>query len=217
MSVRERPVDRGSRRGNRTLDELLREFRDARHARNLSQTVVGRAVGLSDSQISAIELGQHRQVPFVLLAQLLGAVGLDLSARAYPSGGGLRDEAQAKLLGRLRNRVGGAFTWRTEVPMPIDGDLRAWDGALIAASLRIGIDAETRLRDVQAVDRRVMLKLRDSGFDRAVVLVAATRSNRLALRDAGNAVFANYPIPARAALRALAAGDDPGGNCLIVL
>jgi len=28
----------------------------------------------------------------------------------------------------------------------------------------IGIDAETRLRDFQAVDRRLMLKARDSGI-----------------------------------------------------
>ena len=101
--------------------------------------------------------------------------------------------------------------------MPIEGDLRAWDAALFGASVKIGVDAETRLRDVQAVDRRVMLKLRDSGFDRAVLLVAATGSNRNALRDGGNALANNYPIPMRAALRALAAGEDPGGNCLILI
>ena len=101
--------------------------------------------------------------------------------------------------------------------MPIDGDLRAWDAALVATDLRIGIDAETRLREVQAVDRRVMLKLRDSAFDRAIMLVAATRSNRLALQDIGPSLLANYPIHSAAALRALAAGEDPGGNSVIVL
>jgi transcriptional regulator with XRE-family HTH domain len=210
-------VDRAGRRGHRILDELLREFRDARQARNLTQTAVGRAVGLSDSQISAIELGRHRQLSLVVLAQLLGVVGLELSARAYPTGGGLRDEGQLRLLARLRGRLGREFAWRAETPMPIPGDLRAWDAALVAPALRVGIDAETRLRDVQAVDRRVMLKLRDSGFDRAVLLVAATRSNRLALAAAGDALLANFPISTRPALRALAAGVDPGGNCLIVL
>ena len=101
--------------------------------------------------------------------------------------------------------------------MPIERDLRAWDAALLMPGLTIGIDAETRLRDVQAVDRRVMLKLRDSGFDRAVLLVASTRSNRRALRDAGSSLDANYPVATRAALQALAVGADPGGNCLIVL
>jgi hypothetical protein len=62
-----------------------------------------------------------------------------------------------------------------------------------------------------------MLKLRDSGFDRAIILVAATRANRLAIREVGSGLRANYPVSSRAALLALAAGVDPGGNALIVL
>jgi transcriptional regulator with XRE-family HTH domain len=217
MPTKERSSDRGQRRGERLLDELLREVREARIGRNLSQAAVGRAIGLSDSQVSLIETGRHRNVPFVLVARLLGVVGLELSARAYPAGGGLRDMAQLVLLDRLRKRTSGSLAWRSEVPIPIDGDLRAWDAALVRPGLTIGVDAETRLRDVQAVDRRVMLKLRDSGFDRAVLLIASTRSNREALHEAGSSLEANYPIATRAALQALAVGEDPGGNCLIVL
>jgi len=62
-----------------------------------------------------------------------------------------------------------------------------------------------------------MLKLRDSRFDRAVLLVADTRTNRLALREAARALAANYPVATRAALAALADGRDPGANCLVVL
>ena len=217
MPTKERSGDRGQRRGERLLDELLREIREARLGRNLSQAAVGRAIGLSDSQVSHIERGRHRDVPFVLVSRLLGVVGLELSARAYPTGGGLRDTAQLALLERLRARTSRSLTWRSEVPIPIDGDLRAWDAALVRQGLTIGIDAETRLRDIQAVDRRVMLKLRDSGFDRAVLLIASTRSNRTALHEAGLSLHANYPVATRAALLALAAGDDPGGNCLVVL
>lgn len=148
---------------------------------------------------------------------MLGAVGLELSARAYPVGGGIHDAAQVGLLERLRVRISPRFRWRTEVAMPIEGDLRAWDAGIVAPDLKIGVDAETRLRDVQAVDRRVMLKLRDSGFDRAIVLVSATRSNRVTLREFGVSLRANYPIASVTALRALAAGDDPGGNSVIVL
>ena len=199
------------------MRDLLREARDARVARNLSQRAVGQAVGLSHSRISIIERGGFAELPFVTVAQLLAAVGLELSARAYPGGCVIRDAAQLKLLGRFRPRVSGEFTWQTEVGMPIQGDLRAWDVALSRGSIRIGIDAETRLRDIQAVDRRVMLKLRDSGFDRAIVLVAATRANRLALREVGSNLHGNYPVSARAALLALSAGVDPGGKSLIML
>ena len=101
--------------------------------------------------------------------------------------------------------------------MPGEGDLRAWDLTLELGTLAIGIDAETRLRDVQAVDRRVMLKLRDSRVSRAIILVGATHGNRVALRGHGAALAANYPVSSGAALRALVAGRDPGGNSVIVL
>jgi hypothetical protein len=156
-------------------------------------------------------------VPFVVVAQYLSVVGLELSARAYPVGGGLRDASQLRLLGKFKPLVSPPFLWLGEVPMPTRGDLRAWDAGLVRDGLRIGVDAETRIRDAQALDRRVMLKLRDSGWDRAVILIAATRANRGVLREFGDALRSNFPVPQADALAALAQGADPGGNCLIVL
>jgi transcriptional regulator with XRE-family HTH domain len=217
MSSRERTRDRGHRRGVRLLESLLAEAHESRLALNLSQDEVGNAVGLSGSQYGLIERGGQTNVPLVLMAEILSVLGHELAARAYPVGGGLRDKGQLALLERFRARVSPLFTWRTEVTIPIEGDLRAWDGALVRSGLRVGVDAETRLRDVQAVDRRVMLKLRDSGFERAVLLVAGTRNNRVALREAGPALAANYWVKTRVALAALAEGQDPGGNCLVIL
>ena len=217
MTTKERAADRGRRRGTYLLDELLREVRECRTARNLSQTSVAQALGISDSTLSRIERGELPNVSFVTIASLLTIVGLELSARAYPTGHGIRDRAQLALLERLRTRVSPELTWRTEVPLAVQGDLRAWDAALGARAFKIGIDAETRLRDVQAVDRRVMLKLRDSGWDRAILLVAATRTNRSVLVEFGPALRANFPIPGRSALRALALGTDPGGNSIVML
>jgi len=101
--------------------------------------------------------------------------------------------------------------------MPLPGDLRAWDAALKNGRCEIGVDAETRLRDVQAVDRRIMLKLRDSGYDRAILLLSPTRANREALREHRQLLSANYPVTGRVALAALRAGRDPGGNAIIVV
>ena len=217
MTVRERAFDRGRRRGRRLLEELITDGRDARVAANLTQRHVGDAIDLSDSRISLLERGEFSNVPFLVVAEYLSVVGLELSARAYPVGGGVRDAAQLRLLERFRALVSTQFGWRSEVPMPLRSDLRAWDAGLVRDGLRIGIDAETRLRDIQAVDRRVMLKLRDSGWERAILVVAGTRGNRAIVGMFGDALRANYPVPQVDALRALAAGADPGGNCLIVL
>ena len=62
-----------------------------------------------------------------------------------------------------------------------------------------------------------MLKLRDSGFDRAILLVAGTKTNRRIIHEAGALLAANYPIATREALAALGHGEDPRGNCLVIL
>lgn len=199
------------------LDDALEEFRSARVERGLSQQRVATAIGRSDAWVSWTESGRNASLTVVDLFAMLACVGREASLRVYLGAGGLRDGAQARLLARLRGQISPGWSWRTEVGMPIAGDLRAWDCVLERPGCTIGIDAETRLRDFQAVDRRAMLKLRDSGVDRAVVLVPSTRANREAIREVAPVALANYPIPSRIALRALREGVDPGGNAIIVL
>ena len=217
MGSTERPADRGRRRGRLLLRDAVAEFRRARVDASLSQGVIGRALGRSDAWVSWTETGRNESLSVVDLSALLSCSGLELSMRAYPSGGGLRDTAQIGILAEFRGLVVPPWTWAGEVPMPIAGDLRAWDGVLSRVRFRVGVDAESRLRDAQAVDRRVMLKQRDSGVDRAVILVPGTRTNRAVLREFGHAPRSNFPIPSAVALQALRAGEDPGGNAIIVL
>lgn len=171
----------------------------------------------SDAWVSWTESGANESLSIVDASRLLACVGLDLSVRAYPAGRGIRDAAQLALIAQLKTLVGPRWDWRSEVPMPLPGDLRAWDVVLRGSAVTIGVEAESRLRDIQALDRRVMLKLRDSGFDRAVILVAATRSNRTVLREIADGVRSNYPVPSRHALDALVRGRDPGRNAIIML
>ena len=79
------------------------------------------------------------------------------------------------------------------------------------------MEAETRIRDVQALQRRIEGKRRDSGIDRVIPVVADTRTNRAALRAAGDVLAGSYPVPAPDALAALAAGRDPGGDAIILM
>jgi transcriptional regulator with XRE-family HTH domain len=217
MSTRERPADRGSRRGRQSLDQLIREFREARVGAGVSQDAIGKAIGRSDAWVSWTESGANASLSIVDASRMFACVGLDLVVRGYAAGRGVRDAAQLALIARLKPLVEPRWQWRTEVPIPIAGDPRAWDVVLRAPEVSIGIEAETRLRDIQAVDRRVMLKLRDSGLDRVIILVASTRANRATLREVAESIRTNYPISSRQALDALVSGRDPGGNTILVL
>jgi hypothetical protein len=71
--------------------------------------------------------------------------------------------------------------------------------------------------DIQAQVRRVMLKLRDSGLGAVLFVLADTRRNRAALGASGAALSADFPVPARRALKALAEGQHPEGSALVLL
>ena len=172
-----------------------------------------------------IERGLVPEVSVRQLARIGAVVGLDVRTRAYPGGDPIRDMAQVRLLRRLIERIHPALVFRTEVPLPIDGDQRSWDGwmtgfrkpGLSLDRRALPIDAETRLHDVQALLRRLMLKLRDSAEDHVLLVVADTRSNRHAVAAAADILGATFPTQPRAALASLSAGQHPGGSALIFL
>lgn len=217
MATTERRVDRGTRRGQRLVQELGRELREARIAAGLSQVALSQAAGLSHPTVSRIERGQARGVSIVQLARLLTLVGLDLSARAYPSGDALRDAAHEQLLTRFLGHVVPPLTWRREVPLPGQGDPRAWDALIAGNSELTAVEAETRLTDAQALQRRLQIKLRDGGVSRLILVVSDTRSNRAALHDAGSGLATTFPLAGRAVLDQLAAGRHPPASGYVVL
>ena len=182
----------------------------------LSQNVVGAAVGLSDSEISRIEIGSREDVSIELISALLAVVGKDLAANAYPIGAPLRDSAHLALLERLRSVASPSFRWLTEIPVRA-GELRAWDAMLVQPSCRVGVEAETRVRDVQAIERSVLVKQRDSGIERAILLLSDTRHHRQLLRDFGPHLTGSFPVASRSAIEALRAGRDPGANAIVLL
>jgi transcriptional regulator with XRE-family HTH domain len=218
MSTRERPIDRGRRLAAADLARVGHELRTARHSHGQTLKAAGAASGISASQVARIERAALTSASVSQLARLGAAVGLDVRVRVYPGPDPALAMGQWALIGRLRSRLSARATLRPEVPLPIAGDQRAWDvviGGLSGPDL--AVDAETRLHDPQAQMRRVMLKLRDSGFDRMIWLVSDTRHNRAALRAVGNLLVGNFPLSARSALRALAAGHTPEASAIILL
>jgi transcriptional regulator with XRE-family HTH domain len=221
MPSRERPVDRARRVVDRDLIRLGDEFRSARIGAGLSLRFVGERVGRSASQVMRIERGLVPEASVRQLARIGAVVGLDVRIRAYPGPDPIRDASQARLLGRLALRLHPRLFLRHEVPLPIPGDLRAWDGWISGFAepdaVGLPIDAETMLHDVQALLRRLSLKARDSGVDHFLLVVADTRSNRRAIAAAADLLGPTFPVAARRTLAALASGRHPGGSALVLV
>lgn len=205
--------------------ELCAAADAARLEAGLSYEELGRAVGLSGEQVARILRGESPHVTVVTMSTLLGAVGQDMSARAYPAGPPVRDAGHLALLARLRARTAPTLTWRAEVPvirtenreggsMP---DRRAWDAMIAGHGWRAGVEAETRLRDVQALERRLALKQRDGAVDLVVLLLLDSAHNRSILASGGASLRDQFPGSARLALRRLGLGDRPPENVMLLL
>lgn len=210
-------VELGRLRGRDAVMAVARELRAARQDRGLTQETIAAELRVDRSYISLIERGLVDNLSIVLASELLAAVGLDLAVRTYPSAGPLRDAAQRALIARLRTRVHPDLEWATEVPLPVAGDLRAWDVVISGRGWRCGIEAETRPRDLQALERRIALKQRDGEVEFVVLLLAGTRHNRALLREHGVDLRARFPVPGARAVELLGAGRSPGGNAIALL
>jgi transcriptional regulator with XRE-family HTH domain len=192
----------------------------ARVAAGLSLRACADASGASHQQLLRFEHGGLHRVPIEELGAWCQVVGLDLAIRTYPAGDPIRDRAQLALLERLRQRLHPSLRWRTEVPLPIEGDLRAWDADIRGrhpSSWRARVEAETRIGDGQALERKLALKLRDDPDGHLLLLLADTRTNRRALATLGPTLRTLLPHGTRAILTALGEGREPPGSGIVVM
>ena len=181
---------------------------------------VAAASGASHQQIARFEHGDLDRVSVAELGAWCAVVGLDLSIRAYPAGDPIRDRAQLALLERLRARLHPSLRWRTEVPLPIERDLRAWDADVrgsLPARWRARIEAETNITDGQALERRLTLKNRDDPDGHLILLVSSTRANRRALSLLRAGFRDLLPLDTRELLATLGAAVDPGSGGIVML
>ena len=217
MGTRERRTDVGAARARELTSTLLRDLRFARIDRGLSAAAVAAAVGLSPAQYSRIERGLTGSVSIEHAARIAAVIGCDLSVRIYPSGQPIRDTAHAALLRRFRQQLHPSLRLRTEVPFPDPTDRRAWDAVIQGPGWRVGVEAETRPRDRQALERRLALKLRDGDVSSLVLLLLDSRYNRDFVRSNEEAFLDRFPMPASRMRELLKAGVDPGASSIVLL
>lgn len=181
------------------MSRLGAEFLVARQVAGLSQRQLGRMLGVSHTLVGRMERGEVRSLSIGLAAKIAAVLGLELSAGLHPAGAPVRDRAHLALIERLHVRVSPSLRWRTEVPIPIEGDLRSADIVITGPTFGALVEAETRLYDVQALERRIGAKQRDLRLDRVVLLLADTATNHRAVAQIPE-LARRFPVSARACL-----------------
>jgi transcriptional regulator with XRE-family HTH domain len=194
----------------------MRSWRELRLAAGLTQATIAGACGISRSTYADLERGRTKQVTLLRAAIVSAALGQNLSVKLYPVGPPVRDAAHVQLLSDFVQRVSPAWRRTYEAPIPIQGDRRAWDLVLVGP-IAIGVEAETRPGDLQALERSMHLKQRDSNLKRVVLVVRGSRRNRLLIRELLPVLRTAFPLGTAEVMRALREGRDPGADGLAVL
>jgi transcriptional regulator with XRE-family HTH domain len=217
MGTVARREDRGRQAADRSARVVGAEVRNARQNAGISIRDAARAVGIGASTLGRIERAELPNVSIRQLALACAAVGLELAVRPYPDGDPIADAAHAALLERVRACLPKGTPWRTEVPLPMAGDRRAWDAMALVKRAPVVFEAETHLRDMQALARKLELKRRDGGASLVVLVVADTRHNRAVLATHREALRAAFPLDTRAVLAALRSGRAPSASGIVMI
>jgi len=193
------------------------ELRLGRRTAGLSQEAAGTAAGMSRSQYGRIERAEIVGLTLDQACRGAEAVGLHLGARLFPGDDPARDARQLRARDRLRGYLPTGAAWRTEVVFRIPGDRRAWDATIDLLGRRAGCEFENVVADVQALERKLALKLRDGEVDILILVVADTEANREVLRRYREQLRALLPLDTREILGCLRRGRLPGASGIVVL
>lgn len=199
----------------RDLEDVGSDLRAARLAAGLTLRVVAERVGTVASTILNIERANGPGPRPDLLGRYAAAVGMRARIKVYPEGPPIRDAASVALIRAFRERLGLAGRLLVEQPVTLNaGDPRAFDATLDLPG-GCGLEFITRFHDCQAQLRAALLKQRDSGLARLIIVVKATHANRRAVAAAADVIATTFPLGTRAVLSALQASRDPGANGLV--
>lgn len=216
MTTRRNRMAEAERRARRQLETALDDIHERRLSSGLRQSDLSSALGCTRQWVSVVERGRVRDLGVIELGRLGASVGLDISVKAYAGQSVLRDAGQVALLNRFHEAIGDGFRWRPEA-MVAPGDQRAFDVLLGLPPRCAAVEALTRLRDVQSQIRSVMAKQETARIAVLILVIAATHTNRRALREAGAVLREAFPLSTRAVLGSLRRGEIPGANGIVLI
>jgi len=132
-------------------------------------------------------------------------------------GPGAAAQPPAALIARLLRLLSPTWHVAREVPFPNPGDPRWWDVLLRRPDFRLGVEAETRIRDMQALVRRMKERAREGGADELLLILSDSGHNRGLVDELRDALGDDFAMARGDALRALRAGDGLGGSAVVLL
>jgi transcriptional regulator with XRE-family HTH domain len=218
MATRQRAGDVGADDARRLYADVGREIRRTRISHGLSLEAAGRRAGFSGTQLGRLERNKIGRPSLDQICRAARAVGLKAALQLYPDGAPIHDAAQLALLARLEALLAPPLRLRREVPIPLPGDLRAWDGRIDDGIRVASVEGESKLHDAQAVERRIQAKCRDDPSAGVVILVVnRTAHNRRVLGEHREALRAGFPLDGAAIARELRRGRVPAASGIILL
>ncbi len=116
VSTRERPVDRGVRRGRQLTARLINELRTERITADLSQAAMAGHLDWSKARYWRFERGA--EVLLGDVSQVDAVLALELSVGLHRTGDAIVDSGHQALLARFRSLLSSQVRVTAEVPLP---------------------------------------------------------------------------------------------------
>jgi transcriptional regulator with XRE-family HTH domain len=195
----------------------MTELRSSRSTAGISQRQLAKELGCGQAEISRLEC-LVGDLTLTRLSEWAALLGLSLAASLHPAGEPIRDVAQTKLIGRFQKILASIWIVALEAPFPTLGDLRSWDVFIrLGSAFRVGVEAETRVRDQQELVRRIRQRELHGGADEILLILSDTAHNRRLAGELRDALGPRYSTSPSAIVAAIRAGRPLPGSGVILL
>jgi transcriptional regulator with XRE-family HTH domain len=216
MSTTQTRLQRGRRRGTQVAQRALSELRVARRTVGVSQRSLAAQLGVTQAVVWRLEREGASDVSVVRLSEMASLLGLEVAVTLHPIGDPIRDRGQQALIGRFRALLSSGWQVTAEAPFPALGDARAWDLLVRLPTQRVGVEAETRIRDVQALVRRLRGRESHGGADHVLLVLSDSAVNRRLVGELREALGKEYAATPRVLLGALRRGEPLAGSGVLL-
>lgn len=194
-----------------------RALHDARITLGISQAALASELGWSQSFVSRLDRNKVPQVSLLTVSMAASVLGLEPALTLHRIGPAIRDKGHEALIARLLRLLSPAWHVAREVPFPNPGDPRFWDLMLRLTDFRLGVEAETRIRDLQALVRRMRERATDGGADALLLILSDSGHNRGLVADLRTALGDDFRTPPNALLQALRSGGRLTSSGVVLL